>query len=179
VTDIGPYKTTMSYELVYGGPNGPPIEVEVEVEGILYCDDPEWGVEVRDVTAKVLERELTEEEVKALDVEPTMTESFCDSEPCHPRPGEKYKDSEGKVWTVFDTCLTWKTPSRERYVILERHDSTYRPRSTGKIRRLIPLDEFAYGVEEGEALTYEEDKSMFTFVLDKEPKPGELRPHGS
>lgn len=175
MSDIGPYKTTMSYELGYDKPGGPPIEIEVEVEGILYCDDPEWGVEVRDVTAKVLERELTEEEVSALGVEDVMVEAFCDSEPCHPKTGNKYKDTDGVVWTVFDTCLTWKTPSRERYVVLERRDPKFNFRSSGKIRRLVPLDEFSWGVEEED----EGGKPMFTFVLDKEPKPGEFRPHGS
>ncbi len=175
MSDIGPFKTSMCFELAYDKPGGPPIEIEVEVEGILFCDDPEWGVEVRDVTAKLLERELTEEEVSALGVEVNMIESFCDSEPCHPKTGHKYKDTDGVVWTVFDTCLTWKTPSRERYVVLERHNPRLTIRGPRTIRRLVPLDEFSFGVEE----EHEGGKPLFAFVLDKEPKPGEFRPHGS
>jgi len=172
VSDIGPYTTSNCFELVYNRPNGPPIEVEIEVSGIVFCDDPECGIEARDVTAKIVERELTEDEIEALELEPLLAESFFENEPCVPRQGDQYKDKDDQIWTVVDTCLTWETQTRQRFVLLERPNPKLVMRGPRKIRRLIPLDEFVHGVDE----SGEEDKPLFRFVLDKEPKSGQLRP---
>jgi len=174
MSDIGPYKTTKCIELCYDKPDGPPIEIEVEISGILFCDDPEWGIEARDVTAKVIERDLTEAEIEFLALEDYLAETFNDSEPCVPRPGEHYKDREDNVWTVVDTCLTWKTTSRERFVLIERPNLRMALRGPKKIRRLVSLDVLVHGVDE----TCEGDEPLFRFTLNKELKPGELRPPG-
>jgi len=173
MSDIGPFKTTDCFEIAYNKPNGPPIEIEVEVSGILFCDSDEWGVEARDVTARFIERELSDEEIEALDLESTLTEAFLEGEPCVPRPGEHYKDLEDHVWKVVDTCLTWKTETRERYVLIERPNFTTM-RGPRVMRRLVPLVEFTYGVDE----CNEEHKPLFRFTLNRKIKPGELHPPG-
>jgi hypothetical protein len=174
VTDIGPFTTSDCFELVYNKPDGPPIEIDIEVSGIVFCDDPEWGIEARDVTAKVVERELTDEEIEALDLENTLATAFHECEPCVPRPGDRYKDLEDHTWKVVDTCLTWGTTTRERYVLLERPNTKFTMRGPRKIRRLVPLGEFREGVDEDS----EELKPLFRFTLGKKPKPGQLHPPG-
>jgi hypothetical protein len=168
--EIGPFTTTRSIELSYSRPTGPEVEVEVEISGILYCDDPEWGIEARDVTGKILARELTDEEVDLLELETTLVEHFCDSTPTHPRAGDFYKAADGLVWKVVDTILTWGE-TRDRYVLIERQDFMLCLRESKERRRLVPIHEFAFGTDA-------EGKPLFEWTLNEKPKPDELQVSG-
>jgi len=174
MSDIGPHEANTSFEIIYNRPSGPPIEVDIEISGICYCDDPEWGIEARDITARIVGRELTDEEIEYLDLEQPLTESFFESQPCSPRAGEFFKCSEdGFVWKVVDVCLTWGG-QRDRFVLLERPkfnlDVLSHPRRP-TIRRLVPLTEFDSGVNTtGEPL--------FQWTRNEKIKPGNLRAPG-
>ena len=178
MSDIGPHETSTSFEILYDRKQGPPIEVDIEISGIVYCDDPECGIEARDITAKICERELTDEEIEYLDLAQPLSETFIECEPCSPRVGETYKGSDGYIWSVIDVCLNWGEPGakRSRYVLLERPTVKWelerrRNAPCNVIRRIISLGEFDQGVDI-------EGKPLFTWVRDEPVKPGQLRTLG-
>lgn len=167
MSDIGPFTATTHFALEYHKQNGPDIEVDVEISGHLFCNDPEWGIEARDITAKIIGRDLTEDEVDVLDLEQILTEQFCESDPVSPKIGEYYKSSDGFIWKVLDTVLGWGE-TRDRYVLIERpyYSLDLRGRETSR-RRFVPLAEFAHG-------TNDEGHPLFEWTPNEKPKPDEL-----
>lgn len=78
-------------------------QVEIEVECVLHCDDPEDGVYAEEISARIVDEnifELGEDAIDLLDLSVKAGEVFQDGGMVPPKKGEKYMDSDGYVWTV-------------------------------------------------------------------------------
>lgn len=177
MSTLGVREATTSVEVAYSRPSGPPIEIDIEISGVVYCDDSEWGLEASDITAKVVERVLTDDEIVLLDLETILCESALDSESVAPKIGDYYKcTSDGYVWCVKDVILGWRPDSNRRYVLLERPGDLAcalrkigRPSST--VRRLVELAEFDYATDSS-------GKRIFQWTSNQPVTPNELSPVG-
>lgn len=172
MSELGVYTAYTSVEICYDRPNGPPIEVEVEITGRVYCDDPEWGLEATDVTAKIIGRDLDEDEIDVLDLVTPLLESTYESQPIAPKIGDYYKcRTDGYVWQVKDVVRDWEDGNR-RYVILERPKARIDFRGPLVERRSVPLDVFDFCSDN-------EGKALFDWIRNEPAKPGEkLVPSG-
>lgn len=174
MADIGFYKTTVCREVDYSG-KGPPIEVEIEIQGVIRCDSGDWGLEAHDLEAKIVERELDDSEIDALGLEADLLESFSDSDPVPPKIGERYRGPDGAIWTVVTVAMEWHEASR--YVLIERENPKSFFKGPSRFRRLVNTADFAHGYTDGEG--DEPSRPMFEPVVDpKEYPEGHLRPMG-
>ena len=129
---IGPHSFMTSVEIQHRGED--PIEVDIEVDCVLHCDDPEWGITAEDITARIVERELTEDEIDALDLEALAGEDFIGGAGSAPKPGSFLKDASGTRWKVIDSAPSLETSSI--YVMIE----TFHPLHYKPIRRMIQAE---------------------------------------
>lgn len=127
---IGPHTFSTNVEIQHDGED--PVEVEIEVDCVLHCDDPEWGITAEDISARIIGRELDEDEINTLglDLEYLAGETFCDSCPVTPVKGTFLKDAYGNRWTVVDSA--GHVDRAEGIMLLERWDFH------GKIKRAFP-----------------------------------------
>lgn len=173
MSDIGFFKTSVCREVEYSG-KGPPIEVEIEMQGMLYCDDSDWGVEVRDMEAKIVERELDDDEMAALNLESDMVEAFSGSDPVPPKIGERFRGPDGAIWTIAACAMVWD--QAERYVLIERENPRWIFKGPRKLQRLVHTGEFTCGYREDETGEY---RLLFEPVIDPKDYPeGSLKPLG-
>jgi len=178
VSDIGHFKTSVCREVDYSG-KGPPIEVEIEVEGVVYCDSADWGLEARDLEARIIERELEDDEITALDLECDFIEAFSESDPVPPKIGERYRGPDGAIWTVVSVAMTWH--EAERYVLIERENARWFFRGPRKIQRLVQTADFlgGAGCDDDEDSDRNGYLRMFEPVIDPKEYEGDtIKPMG-
>lgn len=164
MSDISLSRILTSAELALGRYNSPPVEVEIEVTGLVYCNDPDYGFEARDITAKIIGRDLTEDEIDFLDLEQILCEKAFEDEPTPPKIGDCYLCVDGYTWAVADIVLSWDR-NASYYVMLERPrslllslDHPFNPSKTE--RRVVPLEEFAFSSDD-------EGKPLFQWTSNK------------
>ena len=106
-------------------------EVGLEVECVLYCDDPEDGVYGTDITATIegTDMELSGEAVELLGLSARAGEIFMDSGHVHPKAGEKFMDRDDVTWEVVVSAMhneyarDYTTLKRKvHFPITRRHD---------------------------------------------------------
>ena len=80
-----------------------PLEVEVDVTAVLYCDSTEEGPGVAELSASYMGNELSEDAVELLGLEVCVLEEFADSGLVHPEVGSVWQDPNGTDWVVIGT----------------------------------------------------------------------------
>ena len=172
MSKIGVHKFSTNVELCYDGPGTTPIEVKVEGYATLHCDNAEDGVYASHIDARVLDRELTAEEIKLINLELTAIESFCDDANNMPFPadGTRIKDHTGSIWKIIASGRNWSTA--ENYIVIERYTLSLPCISHGPERRIVPMSVFFDEV-------IQLDKVVPRFEIIEEPCPTGKTSEGS
>lgn len=128
---VGTYKFSTMREIPLSDHSDKSVGVDIKCECEIYADED--GIEVESFTAKIVERELEDDECVDLGLCDEAIESFSNNTPVPPDVGDRFIDRGGGIWTVLGTSLL--EGKADQYTMISRGDYT----------KLIHTAELVYG----------------------------------